>query len=89
MTRLIVERIDKPSRRPWIFVTGRLEGDGELRIGDDITITQDDSPAVSTVIRSIELHSPSGRTTIAVDEDLAGAIAAGAVISQTGLKPPR
>jgi hypothetical protein len=73
MTRLIVENVHRIPSRPWAFVTGRLEGD-ELRIGDELTVAHGDVPAAIAVIRSIELHSPPGKTTIAIDADLAGSV---------------
>jgi hypothetical protein len=82
-TRLVVERVDKVSRRPWVFVTGRLEGGGALSIGDSISVAYGDNPAISTVIRSIEVHSPPGRTTIAIDAAHKESVGAGAVITPT------
>jgi len=79
---LIVENVHRISRRPWIFVTGRLEG-GTLAIGDDVSISNGNNAGTSTVIRSIELHGPPGKTTIAVDADLESAIGAGAVITRS------
>jgi hypothetical protein len=70
MTRLIVESVHRISSRPWVFVTGRLEGGG-LRIGDEMTVTDGDAHTGSAVVRSIELHSAPGKTTIAVDAELA------------------
>ena len=79
MTRLIVESVHRISRRPWVFVTGRLEG-GDLRLGDEMTVTYGDAHVASAVVRSIELHSAPGKTTIAVDADLADALRDGAVL---------
>ncbi|GAB2592366.1 hypothetical protein Aab01nite_37710 [Paractinoplanes abujensis] len=78
MTRLIVEGLHRLSSRPWLFVTGRLEGDA-LRIGDDLSLEGDISqPAVT--VRAIELHGPPGRTTVAVDGVGAAVIGQGAVL---------
>ena len=82
MTRLTVEAVHRIPSRPWVFVTGRLE-DGELRIGDKLTVADGDADMVSAVVRSIELHSPPGTTTIAVDADIAGALEEGAVLTRT------
>ena len=80
-TRLVVERVDTNSRRPWIFVTGRLEGD-PLRIGDTVTIDADKQQPTATV-RSIEVHTAPGMTTIAIDASLKPQVHAGTVISRT------
>jgi hypothetical protein len=82
MTRLIVENVHRFSSRPWVFVTGRLEGD-ELRIGDELTVAHGDTPGVSAIVRSIELHSPPGKTTVAIDAELADAIRDGSVLTRT------
>jgi hypothetical protein len=84
VTRLIVENVHRVSRRPWVLVTGRLEGDGELRIGDGVTIGVDGGEPVATVIRSIEIHSPAGLTTIALDESVADVVGAGVVVTRAG-----
>ncbi|AGL18680.1 hypothetical protein [Actinoplanes sp. N902-109] len=80
-SRLVVENIHKLSRRPWIFVTGRLEGD-PLRIGDSVTVRGDGDVAVPAVVRSIELHGAPGRTTIALDATLGTEVTAGTVIAR-------
>jgi len=79
MTRLIVERVHRVSSRPWLFVTGRLEGDA-LRIGDQMTVAYGDGREATAVIRSIELHGPPGTTTIAVDAGLADTLREGIVL---------
>jgi translation elongation factor EF-Tu-like GTPase len=79
MTRLIVERVDRVPSRPWVFVTGRLEG-GDLHVGDEMAVEHGDVHVGSAVVRSIELHSPPGKTTIAVDGDLAGLLSDGTVL---------
>jgi hypothetical protein len=79
MTRLIVENVHRIASRPWAFVTGRLEGD-ELRIGDELTVAQGEVPVGTAVIRSIELHSPPGKTTIAIDADLADSVRDGVAL---------
>jgi hypothetical protein len=81
MTRLIVENVHRMSSRPWIFVTGRLEGDA-LRIGDELTLIGADDSAASLVVRSIELHGPPAKTTLAVEGASAGAIVEGAVLTR-------
>jgi hypothetical protein len=79
MTRLIVENVHRIPSRPWAFVTGRLEGD-ELRIGDELTVAHGEVSVATAVIRSIELHSPPGKTTIAIDADLADSIRDGVAL---------
>jgi hypothetical protein len=79
MTRLIVEAVHRIRSRPWVFVTGRLEGD-DLHLGDEMTVAHGDMRLASAVVRSIELHGSPGKTTIAVDADLAGTIREGTVL---------
>ena len=81
MTRFIVEAVHRMASRPWVFVTGRLEGD-ELRLGDELTVAHGDVMAASAVVRSIELHGPQGKTTIAFDADLADAFRDGTVLTR-------
>lgn len=81
MTRLIVENVHRIPSRPWAFVTGRLEGD-KLRIGDELLVTHGDLPGASAVIRSIEVHSPPGKTTVAIDAEIADSILAGTVLTR-------
>lgn len=81
MTKLLVERLHRFSSRPWIFLTGRLDG-GVLHIGDRLSVTYRNLPAVDAVIRTIELHGPPGKTTIAVDADLADHLGEGAVLTR-------
>jgi hypothetical protein len=81
MTRLIVENVHRTSSRPWAFVTGRLEGD-ELHIGDELTVTHGNIQVATAVVRSIELHSPPDKTTIAIDAALADTIHSGTVLIQ-------
>ena len=80
-TRLIVERVATVWRRPWVMVTGRLEG-SSLAAGDEISISYGDRPAAVTVIRSIEVHGPAGMVTIAVDREHEALLGPGAVISK-------
>jgi len=82
MTRLIVEAVHRISNRPWVFVTGRLDG-GDLHIGDEMSVAHGDVHVGSAVVRSIELHSLPGKTTIAVDADLADVLSDGAVLSRS------
>jgi hypothetical protein len=80
MTRLVVERIDRISRRPWLFLSGRLEGE-PLRIGDELTVAADGATPATATIRAIEFHTRPGVTTIAVDDSLADSVKVGAVLS--------
>jgi hypothetical protein len=81
MTRLVVERVHRLSSRPWLFVTGKLEGDA-LRIGDELVVLDGDTPSGRAVVRSIELHAASSKTTVAVDADLADSVREGAVLAR-------
>ena len=66
MSRLTVERTFRLSSRDWLLVTGVLDGE-PLNIGDHVVIQDGDQQSAQTVIRSIEMHSAPGTTTIAVD----------------------
>jgi translation elongation factor EF-Tu-like GTPase len=79
MCTLTVERTFKLSSRPWLLVTGVLDG-GPLNIGDHVVVQGGDPPSAQTVIRSIEMHSAPGTTTIAVDLALDELIRPGTVI---------
>jgi len=82
-TRLTVERVDTISRRPsMVFVTGTLEG-GPLHIGDSVVIDDIDRAATHTVIRSVEVHTAPGKSTIALDAALKPLIRSGVVISRS------
>ncbi|MCP2322918.1 hypothetical protein HDA40_001425 [Hamadaea flava] len=80
-SQLTVERTFKLTGRPWLLVTGRLDGE-PLNIGDQVTIADPGRPAVAGVVRSIELHSAPGTTTIAVDLELDDRIQPGTVLSR-------
>jgi hypothetical protein len=77
--QLTVERTFKLSSRPYLLVVGRLDGD-PLHIGDRLTIQTAGRIAAETVIRSIEIHSPAGTTTIALDAELADQIEPGTIV---------
>jgi hypothetical protein len=79
-SRLTVERIDRLSRRPWIFLTGRLEGD-PLRVGQPGTIHPGEAGSILATIESIELHSSPGSTTIAIDAAHADDVTVGTVLT--------
>ncbi|MEU4558702.1 hypothetical protein AB0F72_09935 [Actinoplanes sp. NPDC023936] len=80
VARLVVDELHRLSTRPWVFVTGRLEG-GVLRIGDRLAVTYRDQPPAEAVIRTIEIHTRPGTTTIAVDAELADHLGKGAVLT--------
>jgi hypothetical protein len=80
-SQLTVERSFQLTGRPWLLVTGRLEGD-PLRIGDRVTVLSEGAPPVETVIRSIEMHSAPGTTTVAIDLDLSDSIRPGTVVAR-------
>lgn len=77
MTRLIVENVHRIPSRPWLLVTGRLDG-AALRIGDVLTVATGEDPIV---VRSIEIHGAPGRATVAVDAAHAGLIGQGTVLT--------
>ena len=81
MTRLVIERVHRLASRPWVFVTGRLEGEA-LRIGDELTVLDGGAPSGMAVVRAIELHAASSKTTVAVDADLADCVHEGAVLTR-------
>ncbi|GID64630.1 hypothetical protein Acy02nite_25110 [Actinoplanes cyaneus] len=80
MTRLTIERVHRLSSRPWLFVTGHLEGEA-LRIGDELTVLDGGVPSGLAVVRSIELHAASSKTTVAVDTDVVDSVREGAVLA--------
>lgn len=80
-SQLTVERTFKLSGRPWLLVTGTLEGE-PLHIGDQVTVHGAGRQSVETVVRSIEMHSAPGTTTIAVDVALDEQIRPGSVVSR-------
>lgn len=79
-SRLVVEAVHRLSGRPWVFVSGSLEG-APLGIGDLVTIESDHGTLAATV-ETVELHGRPGLVTIAVAEDLGSAVKPGSVISR-------
>lgn len=75
-----VEHVHRLSGRPWVFVTGRLVGESIL-IGDRLTVWNPDGAAATTTVRSIELHTAPGMTTIAVDPPSQGSLEPGATLT--------
>ncbi len=83
ISRLVVERVDALNSRPqWVFVTGTLSGK-PVSIGDTLVIRHAEGPTEAT-IRTIEMHNPPGKTTIALDSGLKPIIMAGTVIDRLG-----
>jgi hypothetical protein len=78
-SQLVVERVHKLSQRPWIFVTGRLEGE-PLTLGQQVTIRRGDEAIGAATIESIEIHSAPGATTVAIDASFADRVSAGSVL---------
>jgi hypothetical protein len=76
-SRLVVERVDAVPGRPWVFVSGQLTGD-PLGVGDSVTIAYGDRASVAATIRTIELHTRPGITTVAIDADLRDSVGPGA-----------
>lgn len=81
-SRLVVERVDALPGRPWLFVSGRLSG-GHIEIGSSVTIQYGDRDPVAAVIRTVELHTRPGTTTIGIDDSLRDAIGPGAELPTT------
>jgi translation elongation factor EF-Tu-like GTPase len=81
MTRLVVEIVHRIPGRPWVFATGRLEG-GVLRIGDELVVQNSNVPGTAAAIRSIELHSSPGKTTVAVDAEFVDSLWPGTVLTR-------
>ncbi len=81
-SQLVVERVHKLSRRPWIFVTGRLEGE-PLTPGQQVTIRRGDVVIATATIGSIEIHSAPGTTTVAIDALFADVVSSGAILVST------
>ncbi|MGK5684862.1 hypothetical protein [Actinoplanes sp. URMC 104] len=79
MTGLTVENVHTMSSRPWVFVTGHLEGE-PLHIGDRLSVVRDGIPTATVVVRSIELHSARTTTTVALDGADSGSISEGDVL---------
>ncbi|MBU3061932.1 hypothetical protein KO481_10385 [Nocardia sp. NEAU-G5] len=81
ISRLLVERVDAlRSRAQWIFVTGVLSGE-PVHIGDTLTVQHAGSPTDAT-IRTIEIHTAPGKTTIALDAELKPIIVPGTIIER-------
>ncbi|MFC8527748.1 hypothetical protein [Nocardia sp. NPDC057227] len=81
LSRLVVERVDVlPSRAGWMFVTGVLSGE-PVNIGDRVAIQNGELSTITT-IKSIELHSRPGLTTIVLDSDLRSIVTVGTVIQR-------
>nr|WP_296064254.1 hypothetical protein [uncultured Actinoplanes sp.] len=53
------------------------------RIDDELTVAHDDAAGASAVIRSIELHSLPGKTTVAIDVELADSVSDGTVLTRS------
>ncbi|WP_024801660.1 hypothetical protein [Nocardia sp. BMG51109] len=81
ISHLVVERVDVlPGRAGRIYVTGALSGE-PVSIGDTVSVQNGDE-TTTTTIKSIEIHSPPGKTTIVLDADLRPIINAGTVIQR-------
>jgi len=81
-SRLVVDRVDVLPGRPFLLVSGRLSG-RPVGIGDAVTIRYGDRDPVATVIRTVELHTRPGVTTIAIDDSLRDEVGPGAELSTT------
>jgi hypothetical protein len=79
MSRSTVQRTFRLTSRDRLLVTGALEG-GPLRIGDLVMVQADSQTSARVVVRSIELHSAPGTTTVAMDLAWAELIRPGTVL---------
>lgn len=85
-SEFVVRRIDVVSGRPWLFLSGELSG-GPLAIGDEIEIADDRGERVRATVRSIELHTAAGTTTVAVDDAVRDAVSVGTVLVRSASSP--
>jgi len=76
---MVVQYVHRISGRPWILVSGRLEG-GTLHIGDLVKVVVDGGPDVMATVKTIEVHSPPGLTTFGLDDSLAEVVRVGSEI---------
>ena len=79
MTRLVVENIHRIPSRPWLFLTGQVEG-AALHIGDRMTVENSGLPVI---VRSIDIHGAPGKATIAVDATIGDAVGEGTVLTSS------
>lgn len=77
---LVVEAVHNVSGRPWIFVSGRLSG-GPLAKGTVVTIQTPGKTAATAEIRTLELHSRPGITTVAIDNLFADTVTVGSLLT--------
>lgn len=80
-SRMVVRAVHRVSGRPWIFVSGPLDG-SPLRVGDTVTVEGPDGGVDRGSIETIDLHSPDGLVTFALPAQLADVVKVGAVISK-------
>lgn len=78
--RMVVEFVHRISNRPWIFVSGRLEG-AELRVGDQVQVRVPGGPNLPATVKTIELHGPPGITTLGLDDPLIDLVKVGSIIT--------
>lgn len=78
-SRLEVERTDVLPGRPWVFVSGHLTGD-PLVVGATVVIRYGERPPVPATIRTVEVHTRPGITTVAIDEALRDSVGPGAEV---------
>lgn len=90
---LTVQEVHALPSRPWVMVSGHLEG-APLTAGQAVAITTASGPAFQARVRHVELHTPPGRTTIALDIGLrdhvtAGSTVAAPVVDDQPVRPDR
>ncbi|MFB8008318.1 hypothetical protein [Nocardia sp. NPDC056000] len=80
-SRMVVESVDRLSSRPgWLFVSGVVEGE-PLFVGDTVFV-QHGNRTRSTKVRTIEIHTRPGKTTIVLDTDLEDLAIESAIVSR-------
>jgi hypothetical protein len=70
MLRLALIALQSTSGKPWVYVSGTLEG-GELHVGDEVTLAVDGVDVTTTTVRSVESYSPPPIRTVVVDAAVA------------------
>ncbi|MEU8663885.1 hypothetical protein, partial [Actinoplanes philippinensis] len=71
MARLALFGLHGVIGEPWVRVSGNLEGDDELHVGDEVILAVDGIDLTTAIVRRVETYSPPPITTIAVDAAVA------------------
>lgn len=78
-SRFVVERVDTLPSRPWIFLSGRLDGE-PIHVGSSVQVHYSTRPPVTAVVRAVELHTRPQMTTFAIDREFQDAVGPGALV---------